>query len=77
MKDLTQAQCDRIAKKLNSRPRKRHGFKILEECTMARNYFCCTSNLILSGDAGEGELVYIRAFAGVFNGDCNDVARGI
>jgi IS30 family transposase len=31
MKDLTQAQCDRIAKKLNTRPRKRHGFKTPEE----------------------------------------------
>jgi len=31
MKDLTQAQCDRIAQKLNSRPRKRHGFKTPEE----------------------------------------------
>jgi len=31
MKDLTQQQCDRIAKKLNSRPRKRHGFKTPEE----------------------------------------------
>lgn len=31
MKDLTQAQCDRIAKQLNTRPRKRHGFKTPEE----------------------------------------------
>jgi IS30 family transposase len=31
MKDLTQAQCDRIAKKLNTRPRKRHSFKTPEE----------------------------------------------
>jgi len=31
MKDLTQQQCDRIAKKLNTRPRKRHGFKSPEE----------------------------------------------
>ncbi len=31
MKDLTQAQCDRIALKLNTRPRKRHGFKTPEE----------------------------------------------
>lgn len=31
MKDLTQAQCDRIANKLNTRPRKRHGFKTPEE----------------------------------------------
>jgi hypothetical protein len=31
MKDLTQAQCHRIAKKLNTRPRKRHGFKTPEE----------------------------------------------
>jgi IS30 family transposase len=31
MKDLTQQQCDRIAKKLNQRPRKRHGFKTPEE----------------------------------------------
>jgi IS30 family transposase len=31
MKDLTQAECDRIAKKLNTRPRKRHGFKTTEE----------------------------------------------
>lgn len=31
MKDLTQQQCDRIAKKLNTRPRKRHGFKTPEE----------------------------------------------
>jgi len=31
MKHLTQAQCDRIAKKLNTRPRKRHGFKTPEE----------------------------------------------
>jgi len=31
MKDLTQARCDRIAKKLNTRPRKRHGFKTPEE----------------------------------------------
>lgn len=27
MKDLIQQQCDRIALKLNQRPRKRHGFK--------------------------------------------------
>ena len=31
MKDLTQAQCDRITKHLNTRPRKRHGFKTREE----------------------------------------------
>jgi transposase, IS30 family len=31
MKQLTQAQCDRIAKLLNTRPRKRHGFKTPEE----------------------------------------------
>ncbi len=31
LKNLTQAQCDRIAKKLNTRPRKRHGFKTPEE----------------------------------------------
>ena len=31
MKDLTQAQCDRIAEKLNTRPRKRHDFKTPEE----------------------------------------------
>lgn len=31
MKNLTQAQCDRIAKKLNTRPRKRHGFRTPEE----------------------------------------------
>lgn len=31
LKKLTQAQCDRIAKKLNTRPRKRHGFKTPEE----------------------------------------------
>lgn len=31
MKSLTQAQCDRIADKLNSRPRKRHGYKTPEE----------------------------------------------
>ena len=31
MKNLTQQQCDRIAKKLNQRPRKRHGFKTPEE----------------------------------------------
>ncbi len=31
MKDLTQVQCDRIAKKLNTRPRKRHSFKTPEE----------------------------------------------
>jgi len=31
MKDLTQQQCDRIAMKLNTRPRKRHGFKTAEE----------------------------------------------
>jgi IS30 family transposase len=31
MMDLTQAQCDRIAKKLNTRPRKRHGYKTPEE----------------------------------------------
>jgi len=31
MRDLTQAQCERIAKKLNTRPRKRHGFKTPEE----------------------------------------------
>ena len=31
MKDLTQQQCDRIATKLNTRPRKRHGFKTPEE----------------------------------------------
>ena len=31
MRRLTQAQYDRIAKKLNTRPRKRHGFKTPEE----------------------------------------------
>ncbi len=31
MKNLTQQQCDRIAKKLNTRPRKRHDFKTPEE----------------------------------------------
>lgn len=31
LKHLTQAQCDQIAKKLNTRPRKRHGFKTPEE----------------------------------------------
>ena len=31
MRHLTQTQCDRIAKKLNTRPRKRHGFKTPEE----------------------------------------------
>jgi len=31
MNDLTQAQCDRIAKKLNTRPRRRLGFKTPEE----------------------------------------------
>jgi IS30 family transposase len=31
MKDLTQAQCDRIAKRLNTRPRKRHDYKTPEE----------------------------------------------
>ena len=31
LKDLTQAQCDRIAMQLNTRPRKRHGFKTPEE----------------------------------------------
>jgi transposase, IS30 family len=30
MKDLTQAQCDRIAHSLNTRPRKRHGYKTPE-----------------------------------------------
>ena len=35
MKGLTQAQCDRIAKKLNTRPRKRHGFKTPEEILYA------------------------------------------
>jgi IS30 family transposase len=31
LKNLNQAQCDRIATKLNTRPRKRHGFKTPEE----------------------------------------------
>lgn len=31
MKDLTQAQCDRIAERLNTRPRKRHNYKTPEE----------------------------------------------
>ena len=31
MKNLTQAQCDRIAEHLNMRPRKRHDFKTPEE----------------------------------------------
>ncbi len=31
MKNLTQQQCDRIAQKLNTRPRKRHDFKTPEE----------------------------------------------
>lgn len=35
MKNLTQAQCDQIAKKLNTRPRKRHGFKTPEEILYA------------------------------------------
>lgn len=30
MKNLTQAQCDRIARSLNTRPRKRHGYKTPE-----------------------------------------------
>lgn len=32
MEHLTQSDCDRIAKKLNTRPRKRLGFKTPEEC---------------------------------------------
>ncbi len=35
MKNLTQQQCDRIAQKLNTRPRKRHGFKTPEEILYA------------------------------------------
>ena len=35
MEHLTQARCDRIAKKLNTRPRKRHGFKTPEEILYA------------------------------------------
>ena len=35
MKDLTQQQCDRIAEELNTRPRKRHGFKTPEEILYA------------------------------------------
>lgn len=35
LKNLTQAQCDRIAEKLNTRPRKRHGFKTPEEILYA------------------------------------------
>jgi IS30 family transposase len=31
LNDLTQAQCDRIAKKLNNRPRKRYGYRTPEE----------------------------------------------
>ena len=31
MKDLTQAQCDRIAERLNTRPRKRHNYQTPEE----------------------------------------------
>ncbi|MDX2313907.1 MAG: IS30 family transposase, partial [Gammaproteobacteria bacterium] len=31
MKDLTQTQCHRIARKLNTRPRKQHGFKTSKE----------------------------------------------
>jgi IS30 family transposase len=31
MKNITQVDCDRIAHKLNSRPRKRHGFKTPEQ----------------------------------------------
>jgi len=31
----------------------------------------------LGGDSREGELMYIRAFAGVFYGDSDDVARGV
>lgn len=33
--DVTQADCDSIADKLNSRPRKRLGFKTPEECYAA------------------------------------------
>ena len=35
MAKVTQQQCDRIAKKLNTRPRKRHGFKTPEEILYA------------------------------------------
>jgi IS30 family transposase len=31
MSELTQIECDRIADKLNSRPRKRHNYKTPEE----------------------------------------------
>ena len=36
MYQLTQQQCDRIADKLNTRPRKRHNFKTPEEIYYAR-----------------------------------------
>lgn len=32
MANLTQEQCDRIAEKLNTRPRKRHGYRTPDEC---------------------------------------------
>ena len=32
MAGVTQAQCDRIAGQLNSRPRKRHGYKTPNQC---------------------------------------------
>ncbi|MET0026992.1 MAG: hypothetical protein ABW101_05095 [Candidatus Thiodiazotropha sp.] len=32
MKKLTRQQCDAIAYRLNTRPRKRHNFKTPEEC---------------------------------------------
>ena len=33
---VTQADCDAIAAKLNSRPRKRHGYRTPEECYATR-----------------------------------------
>jgi transposase, IS30 family len=48
MKDLTQAQCDRIAERLNSRPVNDTTTKLQRKFCMADDYDCCGSNLKLS-----------------------------
>lgn len=47
MKNLTQHECDQIAFELNTRPRKRHGFKTPAEVYHGPET-CCTSKLKLS-----------------------------
>ncbi len=49
MAHLTQHDCNRIVTQLNTRPRKRLGYRTPEECY--DDAHCCTSKLISSGKA--------------------------